>query len=224
MAKLPVKGRESLSQIAYNKIKSMILHKDLLPGQIVNEAQLQELLGIGRTPIREAILILAQDHLLTVHPRKGIEITLPTPKDVHDIFEVRRLLEPIVLRQCFSLVDLQWAMDMRALLLQHEDDSAGNTGETAMALIDLDNQFHLELVDTLHNQYVSDLLRSLVNYLNLIQVTTWQTARYRASNLEHIAILDAILDQDMEKSCKLLSDHLQLSYQEAIRTMMHTFY
>ena len=199
MAKAPSQKRERLSQVAYDQIKTMILQKDLTPGQFINESQLQELLELGRTPVREAILALAQDKLVTVHPRKGIEITSPTPKDIHDIFEIRSLLEPMILRQCFSMVDPQWAMDMRALLLQHEDDSAGNSAETAAPLIELDNRFHLELVDTLRNQYATNLMRSIVDYLNLIRVTAWRPARYRVSNREHIDILNAILEQDLER-------------------------
>ena len=221
MAKAPSQKRERLSQVAYDQIKSMILQKDLTPGQFINESQLQELLELGRTPVREAILALAQDKLVTVHPRKGIEITRPTPKDIHDIFEIRSLLEPMILRQCFSMVDPQWAMDMRALLLQHEDDSAGNSAETAAPLIELDNRFHLELVDVFHNQYASNLMRSLVDFLNLIRVTAWSADRYQISNREHIDILDAILEKDVDRACRLMEEHIQLSYQEAIHTMMH---
>ena len=167
MAAVVDKRRDSLSQVAYDQIKTMILQKDLTPGQFINEAQLQALLGLGRTPVREAVLALAQDKLVHIHPRKGIEISRPTLKDIHDIFEIRSLLEPLILHQCFHQVDLQWAVDMRTLLLQHQDDEAGNAGQTAAPLIELDNEFHLKLVDTLHNQYASQLMRSLTEYLNL---------------------------------------------------------
>lgn len=211
-----------LSQIAYGKIKDMILQRVLIPGQFVNEAQLQELLGIGRTPVREAILALAQDKLVTIFPRKGIEIASPTLKGIHDVFEIRSMLEPMVLRKCFDMIDPQWAVNMRATLLQHDADSAGNAAETAAPLIDLDNRFHLELVDTLHNTYASGLIHSSVEYLNLIRVTFWQPVRYRESNREHIAILDAIINKEQEKACQMLSDHLMLSYQNAVNTMMHS--
>ena len=215
------KRQGSLSRLAYDQIKTMILQKDLLPGQFVNESQLQQLLGLGRTPVREGVLALAQDNLVRVHPRRGIEITRPTPKDIHDIFEVRQLLEPMVLRQCFHQVDLQWAISMRDQLIQHQDDEASNAGQTAAPLIDLDNQFHLALVDTLHNQYTSHLMRSLTDYLYLIRITAWRPSRYQVSNREHIAILDAIIERRLEDACRLLSEHIQLSYQEAINTMLH---
>ena len=57
-----------------------------------------------------------------------------------------------------------------------------NAGETAAPLIDLDNRFHLELVDVFHNQYASNLMRSLVDFLNLIRVTAWSADRYQISN------------------------------------------
>ena len=76
-------------------------------------------------------------------------------------------------------------------------------------------------MDTLHNQYASHLMRSLTDYLNLIRITAWRPSRYQVSNREHIAILDAIIEQRMEDACQLLSDHIQLSYQEAINTMLH---
>ena len=69
--------------------KMMILQKELTPGQFINEAQFQALLGLGRTPVREAVFALARDNLVHIHPRKGIEISRPTLKDIHDIFEIR---------------------------------------------------------------------------------------------------------------------------------------
>lgn len=222
MAEVASRKRESLSQLAYEQIKAMILQKELKPGQFINEAQLQEQLNLGRTPVREAILALAQNSLVTVHPRRGIEITRPTPKAVHDIFEIRALMEPMILRECFQRIDLQWALDMRAQLLQHAELGSGSASQTEFELIDLDNQFHLGLVDTLHNQYVTNMMHSMADYLSLIRFTVWNPEDYLDSNQTHINIMDAILKQDVDEACSLLTKHLRMSYQEAINTMMHT--
>lgn len=221
MGKKSIKTTESLSQRAYAEIKAMIMKKELVPGQLVSEAQFQELLDIGRTPVREAILALARDDLVTIHPRKGIEVARPSLKRVHDIFEIRSLLEPSVLRKSFDTVDMRWAADMRAELAQHQNDDTSDPTQTAIPLIDLDNEFHLQLVDSLNNQYASQLMRGMVETLNLIRITVWRPQRYRVSNREHIAILDAIIERDVEGACTLLAEHLELSYQEAITTMMH---
>ena len=224
MPKSVSQKQKCLSQVAYEQIKTMILQKDLTPGQFINEAQLQELLALGRTPVREAVLALAQDRLVTIHPRKGLEVTRPTPKDIHDIFEIRGMIEPAILRQCCVMVDPQWAMDMRELFQGHADDSASSAGETAAPLIDLDNRFHLELVDLFRNQYASNLMRSLVDFLNLVRVTAWHAERYQVSNQEHIDILDAILAKDVDRACHLMEEHIKLSYQEAIHAMMRISY
>ena len=100
MPRIATEKQKCLSRVAYDRIKVMILQKELMPGQFINESQLQETLELGRTPVREAVLALAQDRLVTIHPRKGIEVTRPTPKDIHDIFEIRGIMEPAILRQC----------------------------------------------------------------------------------------------------------------------------
>ena len=215
------KNYKSRGEMVGETLKQEILDLRLKPGQMISENDVCDRFGVSRTPVREAVLALAQDRLVTIHPRKGIEVTRPTPKDIHDIFEIRGIMEPAILRQCCAMVDPQWAMDMRALLQGHADDTASNAGETAAPLIDLDNRFHLELVDVFHNQYASNLMRSLVDFLNLIRVTAWRADRYQTSNREHIDILDAILEKDVDRACRLMEEHIQLSYQEAIHTMMH---
>ena len=79
MPRIATEKQKCLSRVAYDRIKVMILQKELMPGQFINESQLQETLELGRTPVREAVLALAQDRLVTIHPRKGIEVTRPTP-------------------------------------------------------------------------------------------------------------------------------------------------
>ncbi len=221
MPKAAVQKRESLSQVAYNQIRAMILQRELAPGEFVSECHLQEVLGLGRTPVREALLALAQNGLVTVHPRKGVEVTHPTPKAVHDIFEFRSLVEPLILRRCFPMIDRKWAQDLREQLQRRQDCRNSDAKREEADLIDLDSRFHLELAGTLRNQYIDQMLRSMLDYLSLIRFTVWDSEQYLDSNHTHIAILDAILADDVEEACRLLTKHLHGSYQEAIDAMMH---
>ena len=63
MPRIAAEKQKCLSRVAYDRIKTMILQKELMPGQFINESQLQETLELGRTPVREAVLALAQDRL-----------------------------------------------------------------------------------------------------------------------------------------------------------------
>ena len=77
MAAVVDKRRDSLSQVAYDQIKTMILQKDLTPGQFINEAQLQALLGLGRTPVREAVLAWLRTSWFIYIPAKGLKSAAP---------------------------------------------------------------------------------------------------------------------------------------------------
>ena len=92
--------KTGLSTIAYQQIKSLILENKLQPGQFVNESQLQEILGLGRTPVREAILQLAENELITVHPRKGQLISFRIS------FQKAAASDKLSLPECIRLADL----------------------------------------------------------------------------------------------------------------------
>jgi DNA-binding GntR family transcriptional regulator len=218
--------KEGLSRQAYRTIKNMILRNELRQGEFISEASLQERLGIGRTPIREAVLQLSQDKLVTIYPRKGIAVASISPKSVRDIFEVRSILEPIALRKGISKLTRKWLCEMRGRFAEHTNEATPISHEDAIKLADLDDQFHTELVGTMGNQYASSLMRSFIDYLVIIRstVTTTDTLRFLNSNDEHIKIIDAILADDVELACERLSEHIRISFDEAIHTILDLSY
>ena len=159
--------KTGLSNIAYQQIKSLILENKLKPGQFVNESQLQEILGLGRTPVREAILQLAENELITIHPRKGIEISRISPKSVHDIFEVRILIEPEILRANFSKLDKDQMISFRSSF-QEAAVSNRLSLQECIRLADLDNQFHLAIVSSMGNQYTTRLMNTFACLLTAL--------------------------------------------------------
>lgn len=218
--------REGLSQQAYRTIKNMILQNELCQGEFISETGLQEKLGIGRTPVREAILQLARDRLITIHPRKGIEVTRISPKDIRDIFEMRSILEPAALRKGIPKLNREWLLEMRARFAEHVGDAAPISREDAVKLADLDERFHTGLIETLKNQYANDLMENFIDYLVIIRstVTESDAPRFRDSNGEHIAIIDAILAGDADLACLRLSEHIRISFDEAIRAILDFSY
>ena len=88
----------SLSDRAYNDLESMIVTLKLAPGSAVSEAALSERLGIGRTPIREALQRLARERLVTILPRRGIIVSEINIKSQLRLLEVRREVERLVAR------------------------------------------------------------------------------------------------------------------------------
>lgn len=94
----PVERPRALSDQVYQILRANVRNGKILPGQALQEVQLAELLGVSRTPVREALTRLASDGLVTADGRSFVVPSL-TLADVDDIYEVRSLIEPEALRR-----------------------------------------------------------------------------------------------------------------------------
>lgn len=89
---------ESLAEKAYLRLEEMIVTLELAPGAVVSEAELSKKLGIGRTPIGEAVQRLAREDLITIMPRRGIVVAEINIKKQLKLLEVRREVERLIAR------------------------------------------------------------------------------------------------------------------------------
>ena len=94
----------SQTELAYNYLLNKILSCEYLPGQEISEKMLNDQLSFGRTPIREALVTLKSQNLITVYPRKGMQIRPFTKKYINEIYQIRKLMEPNVIRQFKMLI------------------------------------------------------------------------------------------------------------------------
>ncbi|MFZ8979102.1 MAG: GntR family transcriptional regulator, partial [Candidatus Nanopelagicales bacterium] len=76
------RGGESQADLAYREIRALIVTLELAPGALISEPELQERLGLGRTPIREALRTLAHERLVEVYPRRGMFVAALDPRDL----------------------------------------------------------------------------------------------------------------------------------------------
>ena len=89
----------SLSDKAYEQLEEMIVTMKLAPGTPVSESQLSTMIGIGRTPIREAIQRLSHEHLVSIMPKRGIFISDLNPQKQLRVLETRRELERLICKK-----------------------------------------------------------------------------------------------------------------------------
>jgi DNA-binding GntR family transcriptional regulator len=92
-------GSRSLTDQAYRRIEELIVTLRLQPGEVLSESALSAMLGIGRTPIREAIQRLAGEGLVTVLPRKGLLVSDINPRRQLLLLELRREIERLLARK-----------------------------------------------------------------------------------------------------------------------------
>ena len=115
-------GARSLSDRAYYAIRELIVTLELPPGSVVSERELMERLGLGRTPIREALRDLARDRLVDVYPRRGIFVSGVDVGDIAGLSEVRVALESQAARLAAERRNDEDLITTEALL----DELAGN--------------------------------------------------------------------------------------------------
>ena len=114
---------EALTNQAYEYLYNKIISCEYLPGQELNEKQLLEETSFGRTPLREALLMLQSESLIEIFPRKGMRITAFTEKSIDDLYQTRKLIEPTVCRKYITLYSKSRLLEFQKMFERAEDAS-----------------------------------------------------------------------------------------------------
>lgn len=194
----------SLSEQAYTELRDRIVRLEFAPGDVLREDALRERLGLGRTPIREALQRLAREHFITVIPRRGMFVSGIDVSELSMLFETRSVLEPYAARLAAARgTDDHWDRMQRAL-----DGVAGADGNDDLMRIDrlgheimweaAGNRFLLDTLDMLYAQ--SDRLW----HLYLADVADMSHAVD-----EHGEIMEALRGGDGERAGELMEEHIR---------------
>src|ERR1700736_2812613 len=136
------RSRTTLAEQAYDTLRAMIVRGEMAPDSRLSEPGLIERLHIGRTPLREALLRLAQDGLVAIYPQSGSFVTRISLAQLEEAQFVRERLECGIIRRVASRADKRALSALRALLQRQEQAAGENDAE----------QFH-ELDEALHESF-----------------------------------------------------------------------
>jgi DNA-binding GntR family transcriptional regulator len=201
----------TLSARAYAEIRRMIIRLELAPGDVVREDVLQEQLGIGRTPIREALQRLARDQFVTVIPRRGMFVSSIYVPELSMLFETRAVMEPYAARLA-ALRGTGEDWDEMAALIE-----AAETAHGDVALLDIDRGCHEIIWRAAGNRFLTDTLDVLYAQSDRVwHLYLADVADTRHAVDEHAEILEALAAGDADRSAKLVEVHL-LSFDAQVR-------
>lgn len=191
---------------AYQKIKRQIIRTELNPGDVINEGDLMKELGLGRTPIREALKRLQSDDLVVVKPRRGIFVAELAITDLSQIFEVRVELESLAVRLACRRITEDQLKRLKKLADQYLKSPSSSKEE----MIDLDGRFHALIREATHNRF---LISNLEYYYNL-SLRIWYLALPRAAAEEidveaHCEIYEAIAANAEELAVERIAAHIK---------------
>ncbi|MEV5528952.1 GntR family transcriptional regulator [Streptomyces prunicolor] len=196
-------GREK----AYAYLKDTVLTDPEMQGAFLSEQELADRIGVSRTPIREALLMLAAEDLVELVPKRGARVAPLTGREVRELMELRGLVERYAAERLVAAerVPLE---ELRSLL---EQQRALTGAEEAHEFIAVDHQFHASLVSAVGNTLLDrhyDGLRSRQVRAGVVAVFN-QQGRQKAVLDEHEAIVDALAAGDARAACAAIDHHLQ---------------
>ena len=190
-----------LTDVVGERIREAIVTGDLKLGEQVSEAQLAALMGVSKTPVREALVRLQSQGLVQIHPQRGTYVFRLTPEEVTHLCRFRVLVETEALREAMGNDKQRLIKGWQVCVAEMQ---AAEVSQDLNALARIDMNFHWQLFDTCSSQYVRsayELLRSQLTAL-----------RHRAPIADavksHQVLIDAVVNGDDQSACALLTEHI----------------
>lgn len=190
------------------------LREDILSGKYKEHEELREIsigeeLGVSRTPVREALRQLELEGLVTIIPNKGAYVTGITPKDVHDIYTIRSMLEGLCARWATRHITDEQIEELEEIILLSEFHLKKEGNGKAKQVSDLDGKFHKVLYEASNSRILEHVLSDFHKYVQIARtMSVGAKDRAEKSIAEHRGILNAIKSKDEVLAEKLANEHI----------------
>lgn len=199
---------KTITTLAMEQIRQLIFDGELAAGSDHLESELADRLGMSRTPVREATLMLAQQGLLDIRPRKGVRIATLSLKDMAEIYSVLTELESLAAEEAASksygdddLADLKYSIEAMDRALSEDDREAWAVADDA---------FHTELVRLGGNTRVRSIVSMMSNQVRRARAMTLYIRPVPLkSNEDHRAVFNAIKEGDAKQARERHRSHRQ---------------
>ncbi|MBE1442347.1 MULTISPECIES: GntR family transcriptional regulator [unclassified Paenibacillus] len=207
----PIVKPTTTKERVYNEIKKVILNGYISSKEVFTEVQLADSLNTSRTPVREALLDLMKEGLITSIPRKGMSIRKVTDKEIEQIFIVRASIESEVMKKLAETITEQQLKQLKISCDQQEKAMRDNDEVT---FIHLDQQFHSTLIHLAGFELIEQILLSFHNLSQLIGLKAIKrNNRMQEVLQEHRKILSTLEQRNAEAAVQTMVEHLQRTKQ-----------
>ncbi|MCW2811658.1 MAG: putative GntR family transcriptional regulator [Friedmanniella sp.] len=187
-------------------LRAAIISGEMEPGMVYSAPTLGAQFGVSATPVREAMLDLAREGLVTILPNKGFRVTDVDDADLDRITQLRLLVEPPVVRDVTPLIPAADLPGLRARAQLIVD--AAEAGDL-FHYTEADRAFHLALLGYADNPRITDLIGDLRSQTRLIGLASLlERGELAESAREHLRIVDVIESRDVEAVYALMRTHI----------------
>lgn len=198
---------ETAREYALRMLKENIISMELKPGAMVSENELAAQLGLSRTPVREALMDMAQYGLVDILPQRGSRISLIDYALVEEARFAREVLEVAILSiVCENVTEeslVQLRQNVRFQQLSQEPEMSGT-----FDLMELDNEFHHLLFHIAHKDNTVRMLEGMMAHFDRVRALSLSVVKDQKIISDHLAICDAIERRDVATAQAVMTKHL----------------
>lgn len=205
----PIEAPASLTEQAVAALRRDILATRLAPGETISEAATAQRLELGKAPIRAALARLSEEGLVTALPRRGWIVSLVTIRDIHEVFDLRGLLEPEAARRAAGRVDAAMLARLDAICAEGYD---GADEESVLAFLSANKAFHLAIAELSGNARLARQLdRLLDESTRMLVLGLRRRDRTEEMAHEHHTLVEALALGQAERAATLMREQVAAS-------------
>ncbi|WP_291799277.1 GntR family transcriptional regulator [Brevibacterium sp.] len=207
MSRLDASEAESLADRAYRIIRDRLIMLDIAPGEPISEAALTDEVGVGRTPLREALKRLEADHLVVSYPRRGTFAASVDLTDLAEITDIREALFPLAAR---SAAASGGGAAAEALAESVAEVRSLSGQESRRALMELDARIHRQITSAAGSPHLEEILVRLDGLITRLWCLMMERLPVMRDHIEeHLPLMQAILDGDEGEAERLAREHVR---------------
>ncbi len=209
----------SLAERTIVTLRKAVLAGVLVPGRLYSVYQVAEDLGISRSPVREALLRLAETGMVRFERNRGFRVVPPAPRDIAEIFSIRLALEVPAVRRATLHAS---AVERVALRRRYEAMEAAASSGDEPAFEEHDQELHALLIDIDGNARAGRIVANLRDATRLAGASTVESDRsLREVLIDHLPIVEAFEAADAEAAASAMERHLETTGRLLLRRALH---
>jgi DNA-binding GntR family transcriptional regulator len=207
----------SFSSKVYERILSAIVRNEIEAGQNLDVEELANIFGVSRTPIQNAIARLADVGLVEIQPRKGTFVARLTKQDIHELFEVRGVIEVYAVRKGAPLASEAELTELKKLVQGIHELFSEDQYKDYYEFLERDRRFHLMIVALGRNQRLLSMYNQARTLLELSRASgNKQFTGASLAHQRHLEIANALRERDGMNAAIAVEKHIQESEQSIL--------
>ena len=198
-------GQKNLTMAAYDSIKQMMLNYDIVPGQRLIFVDLAKQLGVSRTPVNNALSILAKEGYLDFVPNQGYSVHKLTQKEAESLYEIREILEMGTIGKAIRNLTAEKLADLENRKREYENSISDRVHRK---LFILDAEFHACIISMMGNSLLVNRYHDICQRIFLrFRTEDLRLDRQREIVNEHDTLFQAVRIRDVEWAKDLIRNH-----------------